>query len=119
MKCLWRGWDGRRRSSLVLGLIFGVLAAGFLVWVYAYPADYRSCVSSEERDLLAGVLVEQGFRVECRKESTVPVQRFPLRFFQQFIWWAGNQSISVIYEQPGYFWFLRTDAVPGLVSYEY
>jgi len=72
------------------------------------------------RNLLARTLVEKGFRVECRKEpseaSNLMVQ-FRLRNFNQFTWWAGNQSIVVINEQPGYFWFLRTDMVPGFVTY--
>ena len=108
------------KNSLVLGLIFGVLATGFLVWVYAYPPDFKTCNSSEERDLLARLLVEHGFRVECRHEGDASMLvLFQLKHFQQFIWWAGNQSIPTIYEQPGYFWFLRTDAIPGLVTYEY
>ena len=71
------------------------------------------------RNFLARTLVEKGFRVECRKESPESnlMVQFRLRNFNQFVWWAGNQSIVVINEQPGYFWFLRTDMVPGFVTY--
>ena len=73
------------------------------------------------RNFLARTLVEKGFRVECRKESPEAnlMVQFPLRNFNQFVWWAGNQSVAMIYEQPGYFWFLRTDEIRGFVTYGY
>ncbi len=91
-----------------------------MVWTFAYPPGYRACQESEDRTLFINVLKEKGFRVECRKEGpeTILLTDFRLRNFNQFIWWAGNQSTWTIYEQPGYFWFLKT-APDGFVTYGY
>lgn len=116
---MWKRLRGRKSSQFILALAFFVSVAGGMVWVYAYPPGFQACGNSENRDFLVGILVERGFSVQCRKEN--PEARlmvsFPLRNFNQFIWWAGNQSIATIYEQPGYFWFLRTDVIPGFVTY--
>jgi len=117
---LWKRLRGKRSSQLLLASGFVALMAVGMAWVYAYPAGYRACESSETRDFLARTLVEKGFGVECRKENRQDVAlitKFPLRNFNQFMWWAGNQSIATIYEQPGYFWFLRTDEIKGFVTY--
>jgi len=119
---LWKRLRKRPGSQVLLVLGFGVLMVGGIAWTLAYPSGYRACGSSETRDFLAGVLVEKGFGVECRKENRQDVAlitKFPLRNFNQFMWWAGNQSVSIIYEQPGYFWFLRTDEIRGFVTYGY
>jgi len=117
---LWKRLRKRLDKRLFLVLGFAALMAGGIAWTLAYPAGYRSCGSSETRDFLARTLVEKGFGVECRKENRQDVAlitKFPLRNFNQFMWWAGNQSIATIYEQPGYFWFLRTDEIRGFVTY--
>jgi len=117
---LWKRLRGRKSSRLLVTAAFTVLVVGGIVWASAYPPGYRTCESSEMRDFLAGTLVERGFGVECRKENrgdVALITKFPLRNFNQFMWWAGNQSIATIYEQPGYFWFLRTDEIRGFVTY--
>ena len=115
---MWKRLRGRRSSRLLAILAFTALVVGGIVWASAYPRGYEACRESETRNLLARTLVEQGFRVECRKEQGVALLvKFPLRNFNQFIWWAGNQSVSTVYEQPGYFWFLRTDEIKGFVTY--
>jgi len=116
---LWKRLRERKSSRLLITVAFTVLVVGGIVWTSAYPRDYQSCRESEMRNFLARTLVEKGFRVECRKESSDSnlMVQFRLRNFNQFVWWAGNQSIVVINEQPGYFWFLRTDMVPGFVTY--
>ena len=109
-----------KNSQFALLVLFAMLSIGTVAALLYQPSGFRACVGSKTRDFLADYLVSKGFGLECRKEGDVSsMTYFGLRNFNQFIWWAGNQSIPTIYEQPGYFWFLRTDAVPGLVSYEY
>ncbi len=95
---------------------------GLMIWTYAYPSDYRQCYQSETRNLVVEELEKKGFSVECRKENsgeTRQMVQYPLRNFNQFTEWARTLGIVTVYEQPGYFWFLRADHAPGFVSYEY
>jgi len=117
---LWKRLRKKQSSRLLVTAAFTVLVVGGIVWASAYPPGYQACRESETRNFLARTLVEKGFGVECRKENrqdTILLIKFPLKNFNQFVWWAGNQSILTIYEQPGYFWFLRTDMIPGFVTY--
>ncbi len=120
---MWKKYLKRRNlSNWLVAIGFSALTLGLLVWTYAYPVGYRECYQSEMRNFLVGELGKKGFSVECRKENSAETRQmvsYPLRNFNQFTEWARTLGIVMVYEQPGYFWFLRSDHAPGFVKYEY